>query len=320
MVTLLEIRNAIIDENQSLASTLRKAKVLSQNLENHDFKNWIDWELTGYPRKVDVPPYRILPTHVRAEYTNGYYHVRDMQLQINVPDHHWREGIAQLEIFLNSQASVGNQLIGRPFTPDMVQELHKQYTDIQFLSVNFATHISSVMSILATVKDRLLSFVLELERLYPDQPIPKTLTKTDALTLERTVQNYITVNHNGGNLSMATFDQRQQQVHGNQYNAARDINFGEIKTREDFVDALNTLHKQVEDVQPTNDDETETAVDIKANLEKAIIEANKENPDKGKIRKFLDKASDFAKTTAAFAGMVTIFHKAAEALQALPFI
>jgi AbiTii len=321
MLTLAELRDAIADDAQSLASILRKAKILAYQLNNNEFKNWVEWELMGYPQDIDLPGYRILETHIRGSYIVRIWDLAPVSANNREPISplRLRDGIPQLERFYNENLE-NNQLIGHPLSTKQLEEINKNLPNRTFFQADKVSPPSALINIIETVRNKLLSFVLELENIYPEnEPLRKPTTQQAAQEVEQIVQTYITVNHNGGELNMSTFDQRQQQVQGNQYNAAQDINFGEVKTKVDFVDALNDLRKNVENTQPKNDDESEIAVDIKANIEKAIVESNKESPNKEKVKNFIEKASGYAKNTASFAGMVTIFYKAAEAISKISF-
>ena len=53
-----EIRNDLLSEAASLTTTLRKAKVLASEISLPEFREWVDFELGGYPRGRDAPAYR----------------------------------------------------------------------------------------------------------------------------------------------------------------------------------------------------------------------------------------------------------------------
>jgi hypothetical protein len=56
-----DLRDSVTDsKTSSLADVLRKAKLLASALGNEEFKQWIDFELKGYPSNQDVPDYRRL--------------------------------------------------------------------------------------------------------------------------------------------------------------------------------------------------------------------------------------------------------------------
>ena len=64
MSLLDEIRSDLINESTSLSNTLRKAKVLSSEIGLPEFREWVDFELSGYTDRDKVPNYRqIRPTN-----------------------------------------------------------------------------------------------------------------------------------------------------------------------------------------------------------------------------------------------------------------
>jgi len=91
---------------------------------------------------------------------------------------------------------------------------------------------------------------------------------------------------------MATFDQRGQTVHGNQYNAGQDINFNEAKSTDEFLQKLEAfkvqLEKAIEDKAITG----ENAVDAKYHVEKALIQAKETTPDRKKLTDHLTSAKE----------------------------
>ena len=58
MSLLDEIRSDLVNESASLSNTLRKAKILASALGLPEFRDWIDFELGGYPDRDSVPSYR----------------------------------------------------------------------------------------------------------------------------------------------------------------------------------------------------------------------------------------------------------------------
>ena len=125
---------------------------------------------------------------------------------------------------------------------------------------------------------------------------------------------------------MGNFDQRGQKVTnqtniaGNQYNAGRDITHVEgdlvqgVKVAGDknvyvaIVEELKPLLRQVEEAAQTGDLDGDTALDAEYSLKKAVLEADKEKPDKttllehlDKGKTVLDKAVGISKSAAALA-------------------
>lgn len=63
---IIEIRNDIIGDKESITSILRKAKVLATKLGLQEFSKWIGFELEGYPDKESLPKYRIISGEMKA--------------------------------------------------------------------------------------------------------------------------------------------------------------------------------------------------------------------------------------------------------------
>ena len=55
-----QLQGEVNDNNFPVSSILRKAKIIASKLEQKDFLNWIDKELSGYSSEEKVPEYRIV--------------------------------------------------------------------------------------------------------------------------------------------------------------------------------------------------------------------------------------------------------------------
>src|ERR1039457_2701807 len=53
-----------------MANLLRKCKILAARLDSHQFSQWIDWELNGYPEDQSLPNYRYLNVLTFATFMN----------------------------------------------------------------------------------------------------------------------------------------------------------------------------------------------------------------------------------------------------------
>jgi len=59
---IIQIQEAILDNNSSVTGALRKAKLACAKLSLPEFGNWVDQELNGYMHKpvAELPQYRKL--------------------------------------------------------------------------------------------------------------------------------------------------------------------------------------------------------------------------------------------------------------------
>jgi len=322
MVTLAEIRDDIVDESKSLTSILRKAKILAYRLGNNDFKNWIEWELTGYPDETFLPDYRLFETDVRVNGYQGWNRFENMRVQLpeslkdTVTQVTWRHGIPQIESIHEKNKT--QPYLAQPWPTDLVILLNKMFPQYTFSAVNNFVAYPAVTNILVTVRDKLLSFVLELERLYPDtEMVDEPNTSTRQQEVAQLVHTHITVNHSGGNFQMSQFDQREQQVSGNQYNAGHDINFGDIRTKDELVDALSYLREQVGQIPAESEEDEDAISDVKYHLEKASIEAKKAEPNKATIKSRIQNAMTVATSASVLTGLVINLDKVVAILDKL---
>ena len=164
------------DESVSLTVLLRNAMVLAYDLENDKLKTWVQLELDGYPDNSDaIPPYRKLPAHSTGNFL-GYCHsqLRNAPIPtINLPDL-LKEyatnitlpgGIHSLEAILSSDTGP----VRFPWPADVLaaygSEMYENYT---CADASRLVSRSQVAQILDTVRNRLRTFLLEIEQISPD--------------------------------------------------------------------------------------------------------------------------------------------------------
>lgn len=116
---------------------------------------------------------------------------------------------------------------------------------------------------------------------------------------------------------MSQFDQRGQNVHGNQYNAGHDLNFGAVQNSQDFTSELEKLKHEITRAKQQGILDRNKATDVEYQITKAAQEAEEPAPDKRTILQHLKTAKAFIEDIAAAGGLVTIIVGAIEAVQKL---
>ena len=61
MDLIQKIQDSIVDSSKNINDILRLRKILANFLKNVEFKNWINFELNGYPFNDRLHDYRIIP-------------------------------------------------------------------------------------------------------------------------------------------------------------------------------------------------------------------------------------------------------------------
>jgi hypothetical protein len=110
---------------------------------------------------------------------------------------------------------------------------------------------------------------------------------------------------------MASFDQRGQKV-TYQYNSAGNINFGAAETGVDVTKELKKLLKEINKATQAGAIDSENGIDIEAKIKKAIIQAEKPQPDKQSILENINGAKTIIEGLASAVGLIGGFIQAIE--------
>jgi hypothetical protein len=113
---------------------------------------------------------------------------------------------------------------------------------------------------------------------------------------------------------MTIFDQRGQIVNY-QYNVNGEINFASVQNRFEVVDELKKLQAEIISAGEAGALQAETSVDLEALLKKAIIQAQKPEPEKKSILSYLDNAKLLIEGAVDTAGLLTGISDAIEAVK-----
>jgi hypothetical protein len=155
------------NETGSLTDALVKTKILLYEIGNKELVEWVNNELNGYSNSDDVPPYRILPSHVFGNLSNpvsryrrhpiplGHLptHIQDSLVRSKMP-----QSVASLEDLAKQQKPVS-----RPIPMECNHSLGEQLDNsfrVERAWCEIAIH--DVKSIIVNVRSRLLDFMLEL--------------------------------------------------------------------------------------------------------------------------------------------------------------
>ncbi len=176
MALLREIQDAAIDSKVELAVLLRKCKVLAARLGNPELKQWVENELSGYHVVESLPDYRILSVHSKGHFSGPLQSgLRNADIPLLCISEEFREDlshsymvqpVAALEALVKG---CKEGTLHEPWNPNLVayvgQTIYEHMNCIQAWKV---IPITGVISALDAVRNRVLSFVLEIESELPD--------------------------------------------------------------------------------------------------------------------------------------------------------
>ena len=176
MSLLREIQNTAIDSNAELATLLRKCKVLAARLGNAEFKKWVESELSGYKSKDELPDYRILHVNSKGHFSGAFGSgLRNADIPMFAIPEEFRENLKHsylMEPVASMEALVANAESGlaqEPWNPDLVAYVGQSiYQNMNCMQAWKVIPVTSVVAALDAIRNRVLSFVLEIEAEAPD--------------------------------------------------------------------------------------------------------------------------------------------------------
>ena len=171
MVLLDEIRTDLVNSSANLSNTLRKAKILASEIGLPEFREWVDFELSGYTDKDKIPSYRKFhPTNYGTFSGSFGSMVRNVVLPTDVlPDPikdfaenlTLVEGVGTLEGMLAQESR-----FLKKWPPEFVmqaQEYIQISKEMELVDAHQPLQPYLISGILDNVKNRLLDFILGLQ-------------------------------------------------------------------------------------------------------------------------------------------------------------
>ena len=175
MSLLREIQESAVDASTDLAVVLRKSAVLAARLGHEPLKRWVNQELNGYSSADDLPDYRILPVQSKGDFYgpsgSGYKNLpipssslppqyRDYVNKVFVT-----QGVGALEAIVTSPSGAPRV----PWPTDLVALVgHDILEGMVCMNAWRTLPPNAIVGVLDTVRNRILSFVLEIEAQVPE--------------------------------------------------------------------------------------------------------------------------------------------------------
>ena len=224
MSLFLRVLNEIDDIGRPVAAVLLKARRLAEELPGRKLKGWVQLEMNGYrDTGTNVPDYRVIGVTNTGNFI-GAYMVSDFVLPLGtlpqeVQDamgrHEFPDSVGVLEGFLQGCRQTNRPNISVPW-PEFLIRHFQQYripgtpTHCVLVEAYKQIPIFAVEGVLYAVRSRLLEFLVQLGKDYPDlKANDDALSRVPEGKVETLVQKVIIEgNHASVNVFMA-----KQQVH-----------------------------------------------------------------------------------------------------------
>ena len=190
MTLLEEIENGAQGEEMPLGTLLRKCLVLVSRLGSQPAVDWVKWELNGYPKDVPLPDYRVLHLVIKANLSDVTKHVTGWTVSpalLGDNSEAWtrleyRDGIGTIDhVLANTEGRVCFQMSNLDLFLTSLK-----FTHMDILSAWAEASSSSIKNILDTVRNRVLTFALDLGKEYPDAgAVKSTMPKEDTKKVDQ---------------------------------------------------------------------------------------------------------------------------------------
>ncbi len=203
---VLELQADALNENISVLSLLRKAKVVSVKLEVTTINEWLDHELRGYPTRSSVPEYRrVVGRTVCHNPYRGWIplEVRGADAQKFMTERRLHQSMGELCQFADK--GIGESVLFM-YPPQIAQQIMNG-TDGRFEPA-LEVGVNVIHGVIATVRNKILDFALELEK----QGIlgeGLTFTQAEKMTASNITYNVNIENMTGSQLQQGTTSSTQ---------------------------------------------------------------------------------------------------------------
>ena len=292
MSLLREIQAAAIDSGVDVTVLLRKCKVLAARLSYTSFKQWLGFELDGYPDAESLPPYRKLIVQSQGDFSGAYRSgLKNAPIPPSCLPEAFREGISTAYFMepISYLASVvrdvtsENNALRMPWPPDLTALVaHQIYQNMNCLSAWRTIPKSALVSIVDSVRNKILDFVLEIEAEAPD--IGETGLEDSPITESRVNQVFNTFISGSGQVVAGDSTVGQQTF--------MSINAGDFSGLRKYLESIG--------LQATDLDELDAAIsDDKDNNPEERFGSNVSNWLGGIIKKVSDGALNVSPAVAA---------------------
>ena len=172
MGLLDEIRDDLVNESVGLSNTLRKAKILASRLGVSEFRDWLHFELNGYPDEDKTPQYRrFRPVNMGTFHGPLQSQMKNVVLPTyNLPD--WVRDFAENFVFLEGVGHLEGIVAAdsdsfRRRWPQELLMVARKYINLSgemvLVDAEQPLPIHVVSGIIDKIKNVLLDFILDLQ-------------------------------------------------------------------------------------------------------------------------------------------------------------
>jgi len=176
MSLLREIQEAAVSDDVGITTLLRKAKVLAARVGSDELSSWVDLELNGYPDRALLPEYRIADVRALGTFAGPFGSgARNAPIPASCIPEGYRDWAQKAYLVL--PISGYEELLKKkdagsfqaPWPPDLIAHVAGDiYQNMNLVTAYAEVPRAAVVTVVDGVRNRLLNYALELEKIAPD--------------------------------------------------------------------------------------------------------------------------------------------------------
>ncbi|UQB67589.1 hypothetical protein [Epilithonimonas zeae] len=212
MDLISQIVNELVDDSLSLNSALLKTKVLASRIGNKELLSWANSELSGYSSENNLPDYRKhIWNALKGTILNGNWKYTDQEIPTMGLDEDFEKSLRTSNFFesIQSLENLVNEkgTLGTPIRAEIIQMIENNWRRmgnpyLSIISCNKIIPKANIVAIIASVRSKLLDFMLSLENEFGENTEIKDLkTKNPEIT---NIMHQTIINNNGDGNSINT--------------------------------------------------------------------------------------------------------------------
>lgn len=239
----------------TLNQALMRAKLIAFEINNDDFKNWINKELNGYNNGDKLPDYRIIPCDIFAV-MEAYGQRKTVPYDLTNIDKDLDGKIYKMEVqqsvsIIENGLKDTDEVYGYQDLPIQIVQMLREMSENNFIvSVKRRIQLSQSQHILNLTKQKLIDTLLELDQAFPNLQDNFKNTKENKEKTSTIINNHIY----GENASSAIgVGENIDQKISNVYNQKIERVLADLKKlgvpEEDIIEVEEIVSKETDKVK-----------------------------------------------------------------------
>lgn len=236
----------------TLNQALMRAKLISFEINNDDFKNWINKELNGYLNTDKLPEYRIVPCDVFA--VLEAYGQRKMvpydltNIDKDLGGEIYKMKVQQSVTLIENGLKDTDETYGYQDFPFQLVQMLREMSDNNFITnVKRRIQFSQMEHILNLTKQKLIDTLLDLDKTFPNMQDNYQNTEENKEKTNTIINNHIYGENANSNIGIG--DNISQKI-SNIYNQKVENVLSELKTlgvpEEDLVEVKEIVENETD--------------------------------------------------------------------------